>query len=128
MKTIAILAAASLGILAAMPASADNRRGGHHSKPMIDVGATVGGKHNPLASIDATVKGVANVDADILSSNRKGTSILDLNANLGKLGVNLDLDASKKKGLDLDLNISKSRGRGNSGGHGNYDFGGGVGH
>lgn len=125
MKTIAILAAASLGLLAAMPASADNRRHGN-SKPLIDVGATVGGKHNPLASVDATVKGVANVDADILSSNRKGTSILDLNANVGKLGANLDLDISKKKGLDLDLNVGKSRGRSN-GGHGNYDFGGGVG-
>jgi len=126
MKTFALITAAALSLAVALPASADNR-GGKNSKPIIDLGASIGGKHSPLASVDATVKGVVDVDADILSKNRKGTSILDLGATIGKLGANLDLDISKKKGIDLDLTIGKARGgRGNGGGH--YDFGGGVGY
>lgn len=115
MKTLAILAATAVVIAAAMPASADQRGGGHKNstKPVVD--------------LSATVKGVVDVDADVLSKNRKGASILDLDATVGKLGANVDLDVSKKKGVDLDIDIGK-KSRGGRGGHGNYDFGGGVGH
>ena len=113
MMKFAMLSLAALSL--ALPASADQRgRGGHSSRPAIE--------------LDAKVKGLINVDADILSKSRKGLSVLDLNATVGKLGVDADLDISKKKGVDLDVELGKSRkGRGGHAG-GNYDFGGGVGH
>lgn len=112
MMKFAVLSIAALAV--ALPASADQRGRGHSSKPAIE--------------LDAKVKDLLDVDADILSKSRKGTSILDLNATVGKLGVDADLDISKKKGVDLDVEIGKSRkGRGGHAG-GNYDFGGGAGH
>lgn len=111
MMKLAILSVAALAI--AMPAAADQRgRGGHDKKPLID--------------LSATVKGLVDVDADILSKSRKGASILDLDAKIGGLKAGVDLDVSKRKGIDLDVEVGKSRGR--KGGHSNYDFGGGVGH
>jgi hypothetical protein len=113
MIKLAILSAAALAI--ALPASADQRgRGGHDSK-------------KPLIDLSATVKGLVDVDADILSKSRKGASILDLDAKIGGLKAGVDLDVSKRKGVDLDVEIGKLRSRG-KGGHGGYDFGGGVGH
>ena len=115
MKAIAILATVAVAITAAMPASADERGRGskHNGKPLVD--------------LSATVKGIIDVDADILSKNRKGASILDLDATVGKLGASVDLDVSKRKGVDLDIDLGK-RGRNNrNNNHNNYDFGGGVG-
>jgi hypothetical protein len=112
MFKLAVLSLAALAI--ALPASADERgRGGHSSK-------------KPAIDVDAKVKGLLDVDADILSKSRKGVSVLDLNATVGKLGVDADLDISRKKGVDLDVEIGKSKR--SRGGHGNYDFDGGVGH
>ncbi|MEQ1607561.1 MAG: hypothetical protein ABL956_01090 [Hyphomonadaceae bacterium] len=76
MKTLAILVAATLTLVAALPASADSSRGGHDTtKQLID--------------LIATVNGLAKVDADILSKNSKGASILDLD---------LDVNADKLRG------------------------------
>lgn len=113
MMKFAILSLAALAV--ALPALADQRgRFGHGAK-------------QPLIELDAKVKGLVDVDADILSKSRKGASILDLNATVGKLGANVDVDISKKKGVDLDLEIGKSR-KSRGGYGGGYDFGGGVGH
>lgn len=112
MMKFAILSVAALAV--ALPAAADQRgRGGHDNK-------------KPLIDLSATVKGLVDVDADVLTKSRKGASVLDLNANILGLKAGVDLDVSKKKGIDLDVEVGKSRGR--KGGHSNYDFGGGVGH
>ncbi len=72
MKTLEILVAATLTLVAALPASADSSRGGHDTtKQLID--------------LIATVNGLAKVDADILSKNSKDASILDLDVNADKL-------------------------------------------
>lgn len=103
MIKFAVLGFAALAI--ALPASAD-QRGRFSAKSLVE--------------IDAKVKGLVNVDADVLTKTRKSTSILDLNATVGKLGASVDLDISKKRGLDLDVNLGKSR-KGHGGYAGGFD-------
>ena len=111
MKKFAILGIAALAM--ALPAAAETRGHSKQSK-------------KPLIDLSATVKGLLNVDADILSTSRKGTSVLDLNATIGGLKAGVDLDISKKKGIDLDIGLGLGKSKAGKG-H-NYDFGGGVGH
>lgn len=113
MIKFAVLGLAALAI--ALPASADQRNYGH------------GSKRQPAIEVDAKVKGLLNVDADVLTTTKKSTSILDLDATVGKLGVNADLDVSKKKGIDLNLNLGKSRKGGYGGNYNDCGCEGGVG-
>lgn len=113
MMKFAVLSLAALAI--ALPASAHERGFGLLSK-------------KPLIEVGAKVQDVAKVDADVLGTSRNKTSILDLDAKVGKLRAGVDLDISKKRGLDLDINLGKSsRGAYRGGGYEDCGCEGGVG-
>lgn len=114
MMKFAALSLAALAI--ALPASAHERGGlGLLTK-------------KPLVEVDAKVQGVAKVDADVLSTSRNKTSVLDLDAKVGNLRAGVDLDISKRRGIDLDVNLGKSnRGGYRGGGYEDCGCAGGVG-
>lgn len=118
-----VFAASTLAALIASPAFAgEPSHGPSKGQPAVAVSLDTLSKTNhggSLANLDANVKGLANVDANVLSTMRGKTDGLDLNATLG---------GGKGSGiLNLGAEVGGKTG-GRSSSRNTYDFGGGVGY
>lgn len=118
MKTFAILVGATLVLANALPAFADHGRFGR--KSLVDIDANIGGHRGQVASVDANVKGAADIDIDV-GGNRGGRGYQrDYNngCNTGCNNGNDDHGWKQQRGgngslVDVDVN-SAGRGRSNS--------------
>lgn len=116
MKTFAILTAATLVLATALPAFADHNRFG---RKLVDVDANLGGHRGQVASVDANVKGVADVDIDV-GGNRGGRGYqreYNGGCNTGCNDNNNDHGWKQQRGgngslVDVDVNSGRRGGNG----------------